>query len=1231
MSEVKFKALLDRLKKQPDDRVTWAYIAQISSGANKNLFLNQLKQDPYLLKEFMHLLESDQQISAAFKLSLNEIEDLESFMENVDVASVNTDSETADNITEPTSIEAPTNPVPNHQRSPALKDIDEDLADILGDSDLQRKVPEDEDLEDFRKTLDELQGKGSTDELQERKSQYKDLVSRASAKAYAYDDDDINEAIMLYEHALRLDKGTAIDWYNFGQLFLRRAQKKVGIFAYSFEGKYRDVSDYYRALDASKRAVQLDPKDNVYWQNLTTVYEIMNKKPMALFCAKKSLEISIEQEKRLSSGILGPSTTKDSSIDILQSKIETLSGEVETEIDPFDESAVTSYENATRKDKLANGLLLDHIELLEEAKDRLASGDSDGALQLLHKATDIKPNFAEAWVLQASIKFDLATATTDRENQKLEFADVTQLAERAIEIDPGSIAPYKILARQYEYLDARDDYIRVLERIIELEPENWEYRKKISDVYFEKGLNFHIYGDSIQADHFLSKAITLYPFDAKTWAWQGKNRILKEDYTGAITAFLESLRLESTNPAAEEGLVEAYYLQAKVHNAAGDYALAIDNLNEIFKRDPDNINARGLLEQILDNYCEEGFNALDSNDLEFARGLFEKTLAVDHAYPYAWFGMVRYHIISGDMDMCLDAAVNALESCTRDMVNFADEFVVQTVMDMIDAILQAKPESAEKMAIIASLFREFFDGFMNLIPFIRANKIFLGQVHADLFKFFLEKLARYASEGDLNAMKVLEVFGATDLPAHVSQAGTWQAAAEGVDQQVEEGRKLVLFDMKAFFDKLFNLFVYRCNSSNPTNITLFITYLTEQFFLSIKEIYAIISFVENGAHVSRMFDTLAKTRYVITEPLGSESIAIVNLPKAALALVSNPAYDVIGLIAKDSKLGFVNASMEQLESAVYTGKATKLHADELKWSPDGKKAIVIENKEGGKIAVLDFSLDPMVSKDVDILSVNPEQLAGQIATIELDQPALVAGWKDEAIPQALLRDGHLVRWTIDQGEITQKGTHVAINPEDMVALSPSQELVAILSRETKALVYINLRSDKVFEFAFCETAEPLAVKWDTASLMAHVLLRGKENLFTVIRGEKDGGMKTALQFTEPWLDTGFFEVLSCGTHVFYLFRSGKKFILFDDEDSFRIDFPIDPSAKVFLEKDPLAYQWIAMNEFRCFLDGPMMVVVNFSAMMKQLILDHIAFLNQFPATAFIEKSAMLEAMYEILP
>ncbi|MHA1683896.1 MAG: tetratricopeptide repeat protein [Promethearchaeota archaeon] len=1228
--------LLNNLLSDPENRDLWGQVANATTEENKGMLLSILKVNAPLLSAFMGLLGENPQISLDLHLSLEDMDSLESFIGNLPPSGTGEGTngiiEGTDSVDELRGIDE------NENESPEIVNgaIHDDVGAIHEDGNGEKNL--DFSLDDLEKDLLEL----DTADDAGLREKFEGLIKEANEKSYSFNEQDLSDCIDLYEKALSLEEGAAINWYNLGQAYLKRAQKVAGIFTYSFKGHYKDVSDFYRALDAMKRAVQMAPDDKVYWQNLSTILELMDKLPMALFCLEKSLVLYEEHSKNIAgSDLLGGSGFEDSSISMIKGKKKELEEKCVEAIDPFDDDAVYLYESRERKKKLEEKRPLNHYELYMEATEYYQSGEMETSKNFLNRSIELKQDFFEAWLLLAEISLSIAIQTEEPELREIEFSNTTRCVEHAIGIRPESIDPYKLLARKHEITNSRDDYIKVLVKIIELQPGNWEYRKRVSEVFFEKGLNFHIYGDSTAADMYLRKSLDMYEYDAETWLWYGMNFLLREDFKEAKEAFKDAMRLQDDYAAAIDGLKEAYYREALDYKAAGMREEALGNIGKIFELDPSNKKASHLQSIILSEYCELGFDQLEERLLDEAKDSFERVLQIQDEYPFAWLGLAFYHFRKGDLDDALECSLTALKQWNENITEYSDEFMMGGALEIFSEIGRVNGQYNEKIEGISEQYMELLSGFMNINRLIHGGRIRFKHLYPNIFKFMMEIATTARAGNDRNLTKFLEKMGADDLGAHLSMLGGWEETRATTDAAKRENRILVLKDMKYFLERFFAMFAFKCDVSLISNVILFINYLLQDFTITIPEMYEIFEFIETGDFLTRAVDILATTMHVADDTLDSGAISLVKTGKAIEHLRVHPHFDIIALVTRDRKLHFINGEFKPVKSYIYAGKIVKGKVNDFQWSPDGMKGIIFENKEqkgllkniiqGGsnRITAINFALDPMINPMSDISTIEPEVLEAQITSFDVDKNTLALSWKDDRVFQALLKDGSLIRWTYVGDDIRKQGTRVDLDENYLVKLSSNQTMLAIVNIDSRTTRITDIPSDKVYSGKVPDGIVPLAISWDNQSLVAYLMGKHEhsDDTFSIYRIINHADFEKVVDFSDAGTDPSVFEVLPLANHTCFLTRSPSKFIIVEDSALIKMNLGLDPDLAELLGKENLSYEWRDKAHFRIYFDKPRMGVMDFREKFKALIEARIQFLDQFPRHTFTERADVLRSLY----
>ncbi|MHA1371395.1 MAG: hypothetical protein ACTSRA_16955, partial [Promethearchaeota archaeon] len=1109
--------------------------------------------------------------------------------------------------------------------------LDAEISELLGEDNSKEQV-----IDDLEKVLNEVetsQGFGTSN-----KDEYEKLISLANEKSYSFDENEISEAISLYERALSIHEGKSIDWYNLSQAYLKRAQKRVGAFSYSFAGNYKDLSDFYAALNAAKNATVIGINDKFYWQNLATMYNIMNKKPMALYCARKALEIhDAEMEKNRTSGIFDGSEFKDDSMAMLKNLVTQWEKEGVEEINPFDDEKVQRYESEQRQAKIKTGIPLDHIELYQEAVERYNAGNSEGSKNYCKKALDLKGDFFEAWILLAMINHQEALAETDKDLQNIGFTETERLLDKAIELRPDSIEPYRIRLSIMEYLDKRDEIIHTLEKIIEIEPDNLDFRKKIAEIYLEKGKNFYIIGDPISADLYLRKSIDNISTDLEAWVWYGKNAVLLKDFDTAKKAFLESLKIMPDSKAAIEGLIEVYYNQALMQKMEGNLESSLEILGEIFKLDKNNSLALELKDEILDDFCELGFDAIEKGELEKANNYFENALVINGDYPYAWLGKAEYFFHKNELDAALEGAIDAINGWNRELEKYNDEFTFEGVASILNHIAEMDAELNEKVIDVSIAFKDLLQSFMKFNWLFSGQKIRFGKIYRMIFYYFLSLARKAIEKHNQNVIEVLRVFNAEKLPEHLSVLGDWDQTFSQ-DGATSRERIEVLMDLKEFLTHFFNKLILKCRVKDISHLLAFINYLDEELKISIPEIYEICNFIDNGQEIIDIFDLIATEVFVTKLQLQAAEILSVSTKKPIMLIRPHPVHELYSIISTNRKVSIVNYRFEPLKSAILTGKILKVKADNWQWSPDGTRAIVTEiktEKSGfkalkhhvNKLVSIDFDLDPLFNQNQKNFNIEHDVLEDQFRWLEIGQKIIAAGWKDDLTFHAILGDGTLIRWQIT-GELVEKMKRfVHVSNDYLCVMSNNQQMMTIINRDQDQAIVIDLLNETRKEVNYKNDLYPTTAKWDNENQTLHVLAKLETSKTQAIfRVSKDGQLDEPIELDYNDISAEFIEVHEENAHFFYIVKKRENFIVLEDTNSLIFEVSVPPEFRDTTARGILYSSWMKKDELLLSFDNGTILYLDFRKSMIKIIDERIEFLKKFPRTTFQNKIKTLESI-----
>jgi len=166
-------------------------------------------------------------------------------------------------------------------------------------------------------------------------------------------------------------------------------------------------------------------------------------------------------------------------------------------------------------------------ELLEKGQ------DLDKGIQLLQKATQEYPKYAEAYLLMG--------VAYGHQNK---WSDASSALERAIEIDPKYTAAYLALGaldnQQNKFAEAEKPLLKAAE----LNPDSADIQLQLARTY----MGLHRWQD---ADPHAQKGVQLAPDIAEGHVLLGNVLLHKQDALGALREYKESLQLAPNGPLAE--------------------------------------------------------------------------------------------------------------------------------------------------------------------------------------------------------------------------------------------------------------------------------------------------------------------------------------------------------------------------------------------------------------------------------------------------------------------------------------------------------------------------------------------------------------------------------------------------------------------------------------------------------------------------------------------------------
>ncbi len=174
---------------------------------------------------------------------------------------------------------------------------------------------------------------------------------------------------------------------------------------------------------------------------------------------------------------------------------------------------------------------------------RMTSNDIDEAIRTLQRATELDPNFAQAYAgLGYSLFLKVAFAYTNAPRQDLDQA--LQAASNAIALDEKEALGHFALGRTQTLIGEFDTAIAELQTAVELNP-------NLAIAHYGLAFALTYGGEPEQAIPIFDTAIRLSPHDPAIWTFYGFRGLayfLLQDYEAAIMNFQRAIRHPRTQP-----------------------------------------------------------------------------------------------------------------------------------------------------------------------------------------------------------------------------------------------------------------------------------------------------------------------------------------------------------------------------------------------------------------------------------------------------------------------------------------------------------------------------------------------------------------------------------------------------------------------------------------------------------------------------------------------------------
>lgn len=408
-----------------------------------------------------------------------------------------------------------------------------------------------------------------------------------------------DEAMDASKKAYELDKSNIFYAQQLAELYAKKR-------------KYKEAAAIYETLVAK------NPENIQYGVELAAIY-VFDDQPQKAIATYDALEKSM--------GVTEEITRQKQQLYLRQNKLDKALEESKKLI--ASEPSEVSYR-------------VEYAEILI-ANDRIAE-----AIPPLEEALKLNPDEAQAHVLLADIY--RRKGDVERCNQELKLV----FANRNLELEPK----VRVLTGYLKMLktpEEMDEATQLAKQLVETHPRAAKPRVIYADMLMRSGKKaeardmyatataldgsvYEIWGAVLQLDGELNqvdsmlihseKALELFPNQGMLWYSNGTAHLMKKDYKRAISSLEESLKLVSEKPM----LPFIYAQLGDAYNGTGDYAKSDSYYDMSLKENPDN-------DHVLNNYSY--FLSLRKEKLDLALKMSSKLVEMHGDNPtyldtHAW-------------------------------------------------------------------------------------------------------------------------------------------------------------------------------------------------------------------------------------------------------------------------------------------------------------------------------------------------------------------------------------------------------------------------------------------------------------------------------------------------------------------------------------------------------------------------------------------------------------------
>lgn len=121
-------------------------------------------------------------------------------------------------------------------------------------------------------------------------------------------------------------------------------------------------------------------------------------------------------------------------------------------------------------------------------------------------------------------------------------------------------------------------------------------------------------------------------------------------------------------------------------------------------------------------------------------------------------------------------------------------------------------------------------------------------------------------------------------------------------------------------------------------------------------------------------------------------------------------------------------------------------------------------------------------------------------------------------------------------------------------------------------------------------------------------------------------MELVGEFGEANMSVEIFRAFNTGNHVLYFIYTESRIIIYEDNFSMQMEFPINEEFQTLLGKGILNAFWFKKNEIWISINDSKIINLDLTGHMKEMLQERIAFLSRFPRVTFIEKVNLLKSL-----